>query len=104
MALIFVTRCLIFALTTAVSFALYRLLLHPLARVPGPRLATLSNAWHAYQARNGLMLRVSKQLHRQYGPVVRVGPNEVWFDSKEAFVKIYSMLIDCVVPSRSTMS
>ncbi|KAI5360222.1 putative cytochrome P450 [Septoria linicola] len=29
-------------------------------------------------------------LHKQYGSAVRVSPNEVWFDSKEAFAKIYS--------------
>ncbi|TDZ19584.1 Cytochrome P450 monooxygenase sdnT [Colletotrichum orbiculare MAFF 240422] len=35
------------------------------------------------------MLRLGKTLHRQYGSVVRVGPNEVWFDSVDAFKHIY---------------
>ncbi|EME44544.1 hypothetical protein DOTSEDRAFT_172810 [Dothistroma septosporum NZE10] len=68
----------------------YRLYLHPLAGVPGPRFAAISNIWHAYHARNGLMLELGKTLHKQYGPVVRVGPNEVWLNSKEPFNKIYS--------------
>ncbi|KAF4966245.1 hypothetical protein FSARC_6044 [Fusarium sarcochroum] len=72
------------------SIAIYRLCFHPLARVPGPRLAAVSSIWHAYQARNGRMAHLGKTLHRRYGPVVRVGPNEVWFDSKEAFQAIYS--------------
>lgn len=71
----------------------YRLFLHPLARVPGPRLAAISNVWHAYHVRNGRMLTLGKTLHKRYGPVVRVGPNEVWFDSVDAFKHIYRMLI-----------
>jgi hypothetical protein len=44
-------------------------------------------AWHA---RNGRVRELGKTLHRKYGPAVRVGPNEVWFDSKDAFKTIYS--------------
>ncbi|KAK3317143.1 cytochrome P450 [Cercophora scortea] len=68
-----------------------QLFFHPLARVPGPRLAALSNIWHAYHARNGLMLRLARTLHEKYGPVVRVGPDEVWFNSIEAFKCIYNV-------------
>ncbi|KAI8300340.1 Cytochrome P450 monooxygenase sdnT [Colletotrichum sp. SAR11_240] len=70
----------------------YRLVLHPLARVPGPKIAALSNIWYAYHARNGRMLELGKTLHRRYGPMVRVGPNEVWFDSVDAFKHIYKTL------------
>jgi hypothetical protein len=38
------------------------------------------------------MLKLGKTLHKQYGPAVRVGPNEVWFDSPEAFQTIYGLL------------
>ncbi|RMJ10832.1 hypothetical protein CDV36_009537 [Fusarium kuroshium] len=72
------------------SIAVYRLTFHPLARIPGPKLAAISNFWHAYNARNGRMAHLGKTLHSRYGPVVRVGPNEVWFDTKEAFQAIYS--------------
>jgi hypothetical protein len=78
---------LLLSITTIV---LYRLLLHPLARIPGPRLAAVSNIWHAYHARNGHMFDLGRRLHREYGDVVRVGPNELWFNSTEAFDKIYS--------------
>lgn len=72
------------------TLAVYRLILHPLASVPGPRIAALSNVWYAYHARNGLVAQLAKTLHEKYGPVVRVGPNEVWFNSKAAFKAIYS--------------
>ena len=71
------------------SLATYRLLFHPLARVPGPRLAAISNIWLARHVRDGHMLKLGKTLHKVYGSAVRVGPNEVWFDSAEAFRAIY---------------
>ncbi|CRK29863.1 hypothetical protein BN1723_014292 [Verticillium longisporum] len=73
----------------ACAIIFYRLALHPLARVPGPKLAAISNVWHALHVRDGRMFALGKTLHKKYGPVVRVGPNEVWFDSKDAFKSIY---------------
>jgi hypothetical protein len=70
---------------------LYRLYFHPLSRVPGPRWAAVSNIWHGIQVRDGRLFVLGKTLHQKYGPAVRVGPNEVCFDSKEAFKIIYSM-------------
>lgn len=72
------------------AVAVYRLFLHPLSRIPGPRLAAVTNCWLAYNVRNGHMLQLGKTLHAQYGPAVRVGPNEVWFNTKDAFRLIYS--------------
>ncbi|TLD16085.1 uncharacterized protein PgNI_00529 [Pyricularia grisea] len=71
------------------AVALYRLFFHPLAHVPGPRLAALSNVWYGRQVCSGRMLQLGKILHRQYGPVVRVGPNEVWLNSEEGFKQVY---------------
>lgn len=76
-----------------VGLAVYQTFFHPLSSVPGPRLAAVSNIWHAYHARNGRMLELATTLHRVYGGVVRVGPNEVWLNSKEAFSKVYSKWI-----------
>ena len=87
-----------FALSLPVV-ALYRIYLHPLSGIPGPRLAAVSNCWYAYQVRNGRMLCLGKNLHKQYGPVVRVGPNEVWFNTKDAFRLIYSNMHPLYFPS-----
>ncbi|KAK3348528.1 cytochrome P450 [Neurospora tetraspora] len=81
---------LLLIIVIILAISIYRLFLHPLAGIPGPRLAALSNIWHAYHARNGRMYQLGKTLHKRYGPLVRVGPNELWFDSKEAFKSIYS--------------
>ncbi|KAK0732903.1 cytochrome P450 [Lasiosphaeria miniovina] len=56
-----------------------------------PQLAAISNVWQAHHARHGRMLQLGKTLHQKYGAAVRVGPNEVWFDSSEAFKSIYSV-------------
>ncbi|KAK3347109.1 cytochrome P450 76C2 [Lasiosphaeria hispida] len=72
-----------------VALATYRLTLHPLARVPGPRAAAVSNAWLAWQVRGGRLLALGKRLHKTYGPVVRVGVDEVWVCSKEGFAAVY---------------
>jgi hypothetical protein len=71
------------------TVASHRLLFHPLARVPGPRLAALSNIWQGLYVRNGRIRELAKVLHEEYGPAVRVGPNEVWFNSAESFRQIY---------------
>jgi len=71
-------------------YTIYMFVFDPLRGVPGPWLAKHTNAWLAAQVRNGRMLQISRELHEEYGPVVRVGPTEVWFDSPEAFRLIYS--------------
>lgn len=84
----------------SLALTLYRLYLHPLSRIPGPRLAAISSAWYAHQVRNGRMLQLGKTLHKQYGPVVRVSPNEIWFASREAFKIIYSERAPSTASSR----
>ncbi|KAI0640071.1 high nitrogen upregulated cytochrome P450 monooxygenase 2 [Trametes polyzona] len=64
--------------TLACSVGVYRLSpWHPLARYPGPvalRLSKLSLAWIS---RGGRRHIYTQQLHRRYGDIVRVGPNEL---------------------------
>lgn len=71
------------------GIGIHRLVFHPLARVPGPRLAVLTSGWLAYQAREGRMATLYR-LHEKYGSAVRVSPTEVWFNTEEAFKAIYS--------------
>ncbi|KAK0644658.1 cytochrome P450 76C2 [Cercophora newfieldiana] len=85
-----IAQVIAIGLLVPLLIAVYRVTFHPLARSPGPRLAALSNVWLARRVRDGRMFEVGKKIHKRYGPVVRVGPNEVWFDSREAFSAIYS--------------
>lgn len=76
-----------------ISLSIYRLYFHPLAKVPGPRLAAITSLWYAYQIKKSQLLLQSREFHAKYGPAVRIGPNEVQFDSKEAFQAIYGLSV-----------
>lgn len=78
----------------AFGLAVYHLAIQPLytsplARVPGPKLYALSKwrlAWEDWTGRRTLTIN---KLHQQYGPIVRLGPNEVHFNSLSALRTIY---------------
>lgn len=62
----------------ALSIAAYRLSpFHPLASFPGTPISKLTKwwgVWETYEGRHYLRVR---ELHKKYGPIVRVGPNEL---------------------------
>ncbi|KAI4592231.1 hypothetical protein KJ359_011383 [Pestalotiopsis sp. 9143b] len=71
------------------SVAVYRLTLHPLASFPGPLSHRISVWPRALKlARGDLPFHVA-DLHRRYGPVVRLGPNELAFSNPQAWKDIY---------------
>ncbi|KAF2735899.1 cytochrome P450, partial [Polyplosphaeria fusca] len=72
-----------------ISTAIYRLLLHPLASIPGPKLAAITRLWLAFYARRGKNNIFLPALHKQYGPIVRISPNEVLICSEEAVRACY---------------
>ncbi|KAH7558807.1 hypothetical protein BM1_04944 [Bipolaris maydis] len=67
----------------------YNIFLHPLRHYPGPTWwATTRLAWsHALQS--GTYHFKLAQLHKQYGPVVRVAPDELSYIDPEAWKDIY---------------
>ena len=73
----------------AISRILYNLLLHPLRNVPGYLPARATSAWLTAMDMAGHRSRTIDQWHRQYGPVVRVGPNEVSFADPRLIKEIY---------------
>jgi hypothetical protein len=69
--------------------ALYRAYLHPLRKVPGPRLARVTELWRSNRYFRGQWHHDILKLHRQYGPVVRVAPNEVSIVSPDLIKTVY---------------
>jgi hypothetical protein len=59
-----------------------------LRNVPGPWLAKFTNLWRVYYAWRGDYTETLRKLHRQYGDVVRVGPNCVLLSGKGQMEKI----------------
>lgn len=72
-----------------VVLAIYRLNLHPLAKFPGPRLRAISSLPSIYSLLRGRLGFDNKKLHDEYGPVVRVSPNELSFNSAQSWEDIY---------------
>ncbi|CAI7637858.1 unnamed protein product [Penicillium manginii] len=60
-----------------------------LARIPGPKLYALTKWRLALEDWKGTRTRRIYELHKKYGPVVRIGPNEVAFNSLSALRTIY---------------
>ncbi|KAL1863913.1 hypothetical protein Daus18300_008062 [Diaporthe australafricana] len=80
--------------TIFISLAIYRLFLHPLAGLPGPRLAGATYWYEVYYEliHNGGSQYAPKirQLHAEYGPIVRITPNEVSVNDVEFHDKLYA--------------
>ncbi|RHZ66779.1 uncharacterized protein CDV56_109393 [Aspergillus thermomutatus] len=70
--------------------ALYRAYLHPLRKIPGPGLARFTELWRSSRYFKGKWHRDILQLHRKYGPVVRIAPNEVSIVSPNLITTVYS--------------
>jgi hypothetical protein len=77
-------------LTCYIAAKTYLTLIHtPIARVPGPKLFALTKWRLAYEDYRGTRTRYMHTLHAKYGDAVRIGPNEVSFNSLSALRSIY---------------
>jgi hypothetical protein len=74
-------------------YLVYMRYFHPLAKYPGPFLASLTNIWKAYTMFEGRMGYVITDLHDKYGAVVRIGPNELVFSHPTAMNKSTSRAV-----------
>ncbi|PWY94921.1 cytochrome P450 [Aspergillus sclerotioniger CBS 115572] len=89
--LLFVTAVLsIVSILRCIWVAVYRLFFHPLATVPGPLVARATHLYAFWHNMHGgsFYLQVQK-LHQQYGPVVRITPDEIHLSDPENCEKIY---------------
>lgn len=71
------------------SLTVYRLFLHPLRSFPGPLSHRVSNVPRAIYGLRGLLGFHVYDLHRKYGPVVRIGVDELAFADVQAWKDIY---------------
>ncbi|KAH7072517.1 cytochrome P450 [Paraphoma chrysanthemicola] len=78
---------LTFAFLTVRAF--HRILLHPLAGVPGPFLAKVTSLWLHYHAYVGDEASAIHKYHIAYGPYIRVSPNEVDISDADAIQAVY---------------
>ncbi|EPS36574.1 hypothetical protein H072_9827 [Dactylellina haptotyla CBS 200.50] len=72
--------------------ALYRLSpFHPLAKIPGPRLAATTQWYEFYYNvyQDGQFIFKTVEWHEKYGPVVRIGPDEVHISDPSFYNVLY---------------
>ncbi|KAK8092013.1 Cytochrome P450 [Apiospora hydei] len=76
----------------SVALAIYRVTLHPLAKFPGPKLAATTEWYEFYHdiVRQGQFIWHIQKLHDQYGPIVRIMPNELHIRDPDYYDEIYA--------------
>jgi hypothetical protein len=62
---------------------------HGINNIPGPSIAAYTDIWRAFKTWKGDMEQTQLQLHKKYGPVIRVGPNSVSISDIGAVSTIY---------------
>ncbi|KAM7217009.1 cytochrome P450 [Rhypophila decipiens] len=74
-----------------VSLVFYRLFLHPLASFPGPKRAAATYLYEGYHdvVRNGQYTFRIAELHKKYGPIIRINPNELHVIDPSFYKVIY---------------
>ncbi|KAI1630389.1 cytochrome P450 [Exophiala viscosa] len=75
----------------SVGWLIYARTLHPYADIPGPFWASVSRLWIAYMVESGDVDKVLVAVHKKYGRMVRIAPDEVSIGDPEAIKIIYSV-------------
>ncbi|KAJ0113819.1 hypothetical protein J7T55_010063 [Diaporthe amygdali] len=86
-----ILRCIAALAVTTIIYSLIRAAISPLKSVPGPFAARFSRLWYLQKVWTGELPRLNADLHRKYGPVVRLAPNEYSLDDPAAIKTIYGL-------------
>jgi hypothetical protein len=69
----------ILAICGVLLYVIYQCFFSPLAKYPGPFWAKVTKLYRAYLSLRGHAHRDFIALHKKYGNIVRVAPNELYF-------------------------
>ncbi|WYZ42535.1 hypothetical protein EsH8_VI_000234 [Colletotrichum jinshuiense] len=84
------------ALAVAFSYALgtivYNVFFHPLRKYPGPKLWAATRVPYTRSSLSGQVHHAILKLHQEYGPIVRIAPNELAYNHPDAWKDLYGHL------------
>ncbi|KAI0181795.1 benzoate 4-monooxygenase cytochrome P450 [Hypoxylon sp. FL1284] len=83
------TFTVLLLLALGITKAIYNVFIHPLAPVPGPKLYAISPIPMSLSRAQGWAPYKFAELHEKYGPIVRVGPDEVSCAGPSDFKEVY---------------
>ena len=72
-----------------VTYHVLQYVLDPLRDVPGPLLARFTRLWYLRELYRGHYEKTNLEIHRKYGPIVRIAPGEYSVDDVQATKEIY---------------
>ena len=81
----------VFASVFALAYLLSHYFKHGLNKYPGPFTATLTDWWRFFDVYKRRPDITHLRLHRQYGDIVRLGPDTLSFASPTAVKQIYGL-------------
>lgn len=76
--------------SSLLTLLVYRAFFGPLSHIPGPLVCRLTSLWTYYHSYIGDECTLIDELHKTYGPVIRIAPNEVCISDGAALAPIYS--------------
>ena len=76
-----------------ISRILYNIFLHPLAKFPGPLLRSGFYIFNYWEELRGVQAKKALALHNRYGPVVRIGPDSLSFNTANAWKGTISFIL-----------
>ncbi|KAK2754685.1 hypothetical protein FQN54_006818 [Arachnomyces sp. PD_36] len=71
------------------TLIMYNICLHPLASYPGPKACAATRIPYFWALLTGNLVGQVSEWHREYGPVVRIAPDELSYASADAWHDIY---------------
>ena len=77
-------------------YGLLQYFLDPLRSLPGPFLARFSRFWYFFELYKGSFEETNIELHKKYGPIVRIAPHEYSVDDVDAARTIYGHGNACI--------
>lgn len=84
---------LVVPLVTLLVRVAYNVFFHPLRNFPGPKMAGATSLWRTYKEviKKETLAPELFELHKRYGDIVRIAPNELHFGSPSSFHEIYNV-------------